>query len=132
MIQRQENPSSIRADRQILFIMRKWWGIWEKFHAQGKLHPLFRKLCHWNLLGKVNISQLIKTDVFIPPIEIRRQRSQHPIQRNRAHNTEIFTQRIGNHNGLSKPAVLWNQQFIKNFRTFKRIRHALADADDAL
>ena len=39
-------------------------------HAQGKLHPLVRKLCQRQALGKVYIGKLIQADVFISPVVV--------------------------------------------------------------
>ena len=49
------------------------------------------------------------------------------MKRRGPHNAEILPQRIGDLNGLAQGRILRDQQPVKHLRTFKGIRHTLAE-----
>ena len=97
-------------------------------HTQCEHHTFIRQFGQWKCFRQIYIAQFIQTHIFISSVIVGCQRSQHTVQRNGSHDTEIFTQRVGNCDCFSQFILCRNLQFVKYLRAFEGIAVSLGES----
>ena len=94
-------------------------------HSKCKHGTLIRKLCNRKGLRKIDISKLVKTNIFITSVIVCGKGCQHTVQCACTHDTVVLSKRIADGDDFTKITVLRNTKLVKYLRAFERIGHSL-------